>query len=374
MATTPPGPSTRPTLSSSPPPQTASTPPRSSTAHTPLQTAPPPHRHTDGRAQRVLAGPVEFGAVVGEIVDEPFPRSADSRYSPRVGLGSVGGADEADGLGQERRRAFEPVRGIEDLGTSDELPRPKAAERRPRARERRRVEKRQWQLPHADGYPNCNYVDNSIFTCYPESNTTLVQSDYSLVIWNAMQPSFINRQYVDVYLYNADTQDVATSWKNESNAQGMIGIVPSDPWWPGPQSAQSWFGSDAQNRTTPYFFVVVPAGQQLTGGEVHGATFRAVQTAAPSSLSSSLAALTASSVSSVSSASAASASSSLSALSASSASSASALASRNGSSTGSTDPSGTSRSGSLQNESSSGPAIPRYAIALIVILGFLALG
>ncbi|BGP35841.1 hypothetical protein JCM10296v2_007693 [Rhodotorula toruloides] len=187
-----------------------------------------------------------------------------------------------------------------------------------------------------------------------------------------MQPSFINRQYVDVYLYNADTQDIATSWKNESNARGMIGIVPSDPWWPEPQSAQSWFGSNAQNRTTLYFFVVVPAGQQLTGGEVHGATFRAIQTAAPSSLSSSLAALTASSVSSVSSASAASASSSLSALSASSAS-ASALASRNSSSTGSSDPSGTSRSGSLQNESSSGPAIPRYAIALIVILGFLAL-
>ncbi|CDR48749.1 hypothetical protein NBRC10512_002947 [Rhodotorula toruloides] len=370
MAITPPGPSTRPTLSPSPPPQTASTPPRSSTAHTPLQTAPPPHRHLDGRVQRVLAGLVEFGVVVGEIVDEA---SADSRYSPRIGSDSVGVADGADGSVQGQGRAFEPVRGVEEVGTSDESPRPMAAERRPRARERRRMEKRQWQLPHADGYPNCNYVDNSIFTCYPESNTTLVQSDYSLVIWNAMQPSFINRQYVDVYLYNADTQDIATSWKNESNAQGMIGIVPSDPWWPGPQSAQSWFGSNAQNRTTPYFFVVVPAGQQLTGGEVHGATFRAIQTAAPSSLSSSLAALTASSVSSASSASVASASSSLSALSALSASSASALASRNGSSTGSSSPSGTSRSGSLQNESSSGPAIPRYAIALIVILGFLAL-
>ncbi|BGP28062.1 hypothetical protein JCM10295v2_007049 [Rhodotorula toruloides] len=218
--------------------------------------------------------------------------------------------------------------------------------------------------------PNCNYVDNSIFTCFPESNTTLVQNDYSLVIWNAMQPSFISRQYVDVYLYNADTQDVATSWKNESNAQGMIGIVPSDPWWPGPQSARSWFGSNAQNRTTPYFFVVVPAGHQLTGGEVHGATFRAIQTAAPSSLSSSLAALTASSMSSASSASAASAFSSLSALSASSVL---AAANRTSSSISSSNPSGTSRSSSLQNNSSSGPAIPRYAIALIVILGFLAL-
>lgn len=125
--------------------------------------------------------------------------------------------------------------------------------------------------------PNCNYQDNSVFTCYPQSNTTLVQGDYSLVIWNAMQPSFITQQQVDIYLYNADTQDIATSWKNEQNAQGMIGIVPDDPWWPGPQAAEEWFGENASNRTTPYFFVVVPAGSSLTGGEVHGATFRAIR-------------------------------------------------------------------------------------------------
>lgn len=172
------------------------------------------------------------------------------------------------------------------------------------------LEKRQWQLPHAQGCksalpayferrdssflrrairsrllrptdPNCNYQDNSVFTCYPESNTTLVQGDYSLVIWNAMQPSFISQGAVDVYLYNADTQDVATSWKNESNSQGMVGIVPDDPWWPGPQSADEWFGSQAANRTAPYFFVVVPAGQALTGGEVHGATFSAIRALPP---------------------------------------------------------------------------------------------
>lgn len=244
--------------------------------------------------------------------------------------------------------------------------------------------------------PSCYYVDLSVFTCYPEQNTTLVQDDYSLAIWNSAQPSFINRGYVDVYLYNADTQDVATSWRNESNAQGMIGIVPDDPWWPSGQTAQEWFGDNARNRSTPYFFVVVPAGDSLTGGEVHGATFTAIrafaasgiptpfqgsrltdlartpaETAAPTSLSSALAALTTSSLSSVSSSSLASLSSlsSLSALSASSLSSASASASGPSGS-------GTSRSGpgSLQNESSSGgPSIPNYAIALIVVLGFLAL-
>lgn len=125
--------------------------------------------------------------------------------------------------------------------------------------------------------PSCYYVDLSVFTCYPESNTTLVQDDYSLAIWNSAQPSFISRGRVDVYLYNADTQDVATSWRNESNAQGMIGIVPDDPWWPSGQTAQQWFGASARNRSTPYFFVVVPAGDTLTGGEVHGATFTAIR-------------------------------------------------------------------------------------------------
>ncbi|GAA5823278.1 hypothetical protein JCM3770_003063 [Rhodotorula araucariae] len=228
-----------------------------------------------------------------------------------------------------------------------------------------------WQIPQAEGYPSCYYVDLSVFTCYPESNTTLVQDKYSLAIWNSAQPSFISRGYVDVHLYNADTQDVATSWRNESNAAGMIGIVPDDPWWPGGQTVDEWFGANARNRSTPYFFVVVPAGDPLTGGEVHGATFTAIQTAAPGTLSAALAALTTSSLSSLSSASSASLASlsSLSALSASAASS-STSSLPSGSSSTSRPRGGPS---TLQDPSSGGSPLPKYAIALIVVLGTLAL-
>ncbi|GJN94257.1 hypothetical protein Rhopal_007331-T1 [Rhodotorula paludigena] len=232
------------------------------------------------------------------------------------------------------------------------------------------MQKRQWQIPQAEGFlhPQCYYVDLSIFTCYPESNTTLVEDDYSLLIWNLAQPSFISRGAVDVHLYDADTQEVVVSYRNESNAQGMIGIVPDDPWWPEQQSAQEWFGANAQNRSRPYFFVVVPAGEQLTGGEVHGATFTAIQTAAPTSLSAQLAALTSSSQSAASSASSASVASLSSASVASSLSAAGTASSPSGTSTN------RDRNGNLQDESSSGgSSLPNWGIALIVVLGFLAL-
>ncbi|KPV72956.1 uncharacterized protein RHOBADRAFT_55209 [Rhodotorula graminis WP1] len=333
----------------------------------PVQTAVPPEGHGT-----CLADPAPL------ISTSPRPspsRQSDDRRVPPV----------ADALDQSLSRAVRLARGDDDRGRSLGARRlPKGLERRSRTSERRRavadgagagvsLDRRQWQIPQAEGYPSCYYVDLSVFTCYPESNTTLVQDDYSLAIWNSAQPSFISRGRVDVYLYNADTQNIATSWRNESNAQGMIGIVPDDPWWPAGQTAQQWFGDSARNRSTPYFFVVVPAGDTLTGGEVHGATFTAIQTAAPTSLSSALAALTTSSLSSspsVSSASLASVSS-ISSLSAASASSASASGESGSGSSRSTSRSGP---GSLQNESSSGgPSIPNYAIALIAVLGFLAL-
>ncbi|CEQ41027.1 SPOSA6832_02711 [Sporobolomyces salmonicolor] len=221
--------------------------------------------------------------------------------------------------------------------------------------------------------PSCNYVGNAILSCYPESNTTLVQNIYSKFIWNAQYPTFIGSVDVDIYLYNADTEEIATSWLGVENARGMIGIAPDDGWWP-TESTDEWFNS-RENRTIPYFFVIVDANTTLTGGEAHQSTFTVIQTAAPSSLSSSLSVLTASSLASASSlsslsaaslASASSASaSSLSAASRSSASASSSLANRPAS--------GTSGSGALQTSPSSSTSLPKWAIAIIVILGFFAL-
>lgn len=107
MTSTPPGPSSRPTLPPSPP-QTASTSPRSSTARTPLQTA----------------APVKKPPHDGQQLDE---------------------------LQLRRGLALAPAGANEVIGTSEESPLHNSMERRPRASERRRLEDRQWQLPHADG-------------------------------------------------------------------------------------------------------------------------------------------------------------------------------------------------------------------------------
>ncbi|GAA5984035.1 hypothetical protein JCM5350_004999 [Sporobolomyces pararoseus] len=233
---------------------------------------------------------------------------------------------------------------------------------------RRSLEKR---LPMAEGYPSCNYVGNGILSCYPESNTTIVQGEYSKFIWNAQFPTFIGAGEVDIYLYNANTEEVATSWLGVQNARGMIGITPDEEWWP-QESATEWFNNQNRNQSIPYYFVIVDGGSQLTGGETHQSTFTVIQTAPPTSLSSTLAILTASSLSSVSSVSAASASSASSLASQLSQSSLFSSSSSNSASS----PRSTNSNGELQpsnNDGGGGPAIPKWAIAIIVILGFFAL-
>lgn len=49
-------------------------------------------------------------------------------------------------------------------------------------------------LPFSSGWdadPDCNYVGNNILSCFPESNTTLVQNIWSKFIWNAQYPVWI---------------------------------------------------------------------------------------------------------------------------------------------------------------------------------------
>jgi hypothetical protein len=177
--------------------------------------------------------------------------------------------------------------------------------------------------------PSCNYVGNGILSCYPESNTTIVQGNYSKFIWNAQFPTFIVsfssfnelsketfeltflsflgcwvssskdcnitsargtdqvflRSFfsdVDIYLYNANTEEIATSWLGVQNARGMIGITPDDEWWP-EETASEWFNSN-ENRTIPYYFIVVDGGSQLTGGETHQSTFTVIREFPSSSL------------------------------------------------------------------------------------------
>ncbi|KAK4046455.1 hypothetical protein OIV83_006047 [Microbotryomycetes sp. JL201] len=213
--------------------------------------------------------------------------------------------------------------------------------------------RRKRQLPVAEGYPDCNFVGNGVLSCFPTSDTILIDDVWSKFIWNAQFPTFIGAGRVDIYLYRADSETVAEQWLGIENARGMIAIRPDDQWWP--QNQTSW--TQGQNLTFPFYFVIVDAGTTLSGGETHQSTFSAVQTAAPSTLIASLSSLSASSASVASSRS-----SVASVMSVSSASSASAAreTATNALQTG-------------KNDSDGGAAIPDWAIAIIVVLGFLAL-
>ncbi|GAA6017372.1 hypothetical protein JCM10207_005612 [Rhodosporidiobolus poonsookiae] len=322
-----------------------------------------PRDSRDELVDSSLRPSLDLSATPHNVADTPVRLSGGIRPPS---YGALAGSDGAPSRGSAAPK--DPLRrnggGVE--GTERLAKRPRTRERRSDGWEPHSNYRR--QFPYAEGYPDCSYVDNSVLSCYPETNTTLVQDEYSLFIWNSRYPTFIGAGAVDVYLYNANTQAIAASWTNLTNAAGMMSIQPEDLWWADPaQTTSEWFGSAAGNRTQPYFFVVVDAGTTLDGGESHQATFDVVQTAAPTSLSSSLAALTSSSLSSISSASASSASlaSSLSAASVSSSLS-------GASATSSSRSGGRDRSGDLQNGGSSSP-FPRWAIAVIVVLGVLAL-
>lgn len=203
--------------------------------------------------------------------------------------------------------------------------------------------------PVAEGYPSCDNVGNTVLSCFPMSNTTLTQGIYSRFIWNANYPTFIaadNR--VDVYLFHADSMQVARNWTRLPNDAGMCAILPDDDWWETRREAREL--PVGRNRTWGYYFVVVPSGETLNGGETHQNTFSAVQTAPPRSV---LASISLASASSASLASLASASN---------------TSSRRSSSTATS-------TGSLQNglDPSPGSAFPKWAIAVITILGVLLL-
>lgn len=195
---------------------------------------------------------------------------------------------------------------------------------------------------------------------------------------------------MDIYLFSADSEESVVQWLNIPNDRGSVGIDPNDDWLP---VQSTWSAGETQ--THSYYFIVATAGARITGGEPHQATFQMVQTAPPATLTSLLAAQSsAASVASAASASASAASATLNVQSLLSSLSAAGFTidsrgsivpvgtqtgsdglpigtgSGSGSSTGGprrTNPS------SLQNGDGSGSGLPKWAIALIAIFGFVTL-
>ncbi|CAD6933238.1 unnamed protein product [Tilletia laevis] len=243
------------------------------------------------------------------------------------------------------------------------------------------------------------YVGNAQLSCYPTAGLEVPQGRYSKFIWNPYYPLFIQQGYVDVYLYRQDQDRIQTSWTSQQNQAGRISFMPSDSWWEDRPRAQNI--QEGQNISWPFYFVVNPSGLDMDGKTVRQSTWNAIQTAVPAAIASSRSAAAAASAS-ASAATATAAAATYAAISSSIAAQYSAELQSTLNAQGFTGTqtlvgslttvlsdgqtvviTATGRAnGTLSNSDGSGgagnssddggPGIPRWAIAVIVVLGLLA--
>ncbi|KAI0763614.1 hypothetical protein BD413DRAFT_206777 [Trametes elegans] len=211
----------------------------------------------------------------------------------------------------------------------------------------------------------CFDSPNNVISCWPTSSTNVAQHEWATFVWNSRLPQWAQTELVNIYLFQADSGQQVLNLTNVENPVYQAGIKHvqvDDRWW-GSRGDQ-WNG---QNISFPFYFVITRNDRPLDNSAIPQATFTAVQTTFADSIvasmsSSSAAARSSSIAASLSSASAASASSL-------SASRATATPGATATSTGSN---GNPSTGSVQG-ANGGTSFPHWAIAVIVVLGFLAL-
>ncbi|TRM64000.1 hypothetical protein BD626DRAFT_547755 [Schizophyllum amplum] len=199
-------------------------------------------------------------------------------------------------------------------------------------------------------------TDNARLSCYPTADADIPQHQYASFVWNSRLPQYAQRDLVDIYLFQGDTLDQILYFSDVINPQFEAGVIRAqvnDSWWG--DRGSNWDGS---NISYPFYWVVTPAGNGLDGTETTQTIFSAIQTTYADSIASSMS-------SSSSAASASSASVSSASLTSNSAS---ATATSGGDGDG--DP-GDGSNGGLQSGNGDG-GFPHWAIAVIVVLGFLA--
>ncbi|KAK7048187.1 hypothetical protein R3P38DRAFT_1853750 [Favolaschia claudopus] len=207
------------------------------------------------------------------------------------------------------------------------------------------------QAAVATAKTNCEVNSgNDVVSCFPTSNTVIAQHQWATFVWNSNLPEFTQTNRVNIYLFHGDSLEQILFFRNVLNPQGQAGSITAqvnDSWW-GNRGA-NW---DGQNISYPFFWIMSRSDQSLDDGtQKPQATFQAVQTTFADSVIAS-------------SASAAAASSAT----------ATALATTTGStlSPRTSGSSGTSPTAGVQGSSSSS-GFPHWAIAVIVVLGFLAI-
>ncbi|KAG1861791.1 hypothetical protein DFJ58DRAFT_247485 [Suillus subalutaceus] len=204
----------------------------------------------------------------------------------------------------------------------------------------------------AQAETNCEiYADNSQVTCYPGTGDLVIQHQWAPVVWNSRLPQLSQFNVAYLYLFDADANTPILNFTrtNPTASAGELNTPVNDTWFG--TKGNSW--TPGQNFSYPFYWVVTNT-DTLDGSETTNPTFMAIQTtyadAVVSSMQSSSSAAAASSSAAAASSSAAAASSS----------------SLHASGTSSTP------SGNVQTANSNTP-FPHWAIAVIVVLGFLAI-
>ncbi|KAJ7163305.1 hypothetical protein C8R46DRAFT_891295 [Mycena filopes] len=189
---------------------------------------------------------------------------------------------------------------------------------------------------------------NEIVSCFPTSSTVIPQHQWATFVWNSNLPDFTQTDRVNIYLFHGDSQEQILSFQNIHNPKGQAGSVTAqvnDSWW-GTRGA-NWEGA---NISYPFFWIMSRSDQSLNDGtQKPQATFQAVQTTYADFVLASMASTAAA------------------------ASATAGIPSTTGSSLALHSPSGSSTSptGGIQSGASSS-GFPHWAIAVIVVLGFLA--
>ncbi|KAI0333750.1 hypothetical protein GY45DRAFT_234479 [Cubamyces sp. BRFM 1775] len=219
----------------------------------------------------------------------------------------------------------------------------------------------------------CFNSPNNVITCWPTSDASVAQHEWATIVWNSKLPQFTQTNLVNIYLFHADSGEQVLEMQDVPNPfyeAGSKHFQVNDTWF-GSRGA-SWNG---QNVSFPMYFIVTRNDRPLDNSAIPQSTFTAVQTtfadSVIASMSSSSAAAAASSRSAASLSSAAAASASAASLSSALASQSRTIMSTFGSGATAT-ATGTSATGHVQGDSS-GSSFPKWAIAVIVVLGFLAL-
>ncbi|KAK0201787.1 hypothetical protein DFS33DRAFT_1264396 [Desarmillaria ectypa] len=201
---------------------------------------------------------------------------------------------------------------------------------------------------------------NDIISCFPTANSVFPQHQWATFVWNSGLPEFTQTNSVNVYLFRADSRQQLLFFPNQTNPRNQAGSLTAqvnDTWFGA--GGEDWSGS---NLTYTFYWVVTRNDSELDGSEFTQTHFTAVQTTYADSVLSAM-----SSTSSTSSSS----STTTTALSASSSSSYTST-----STTSSAAESGTGSNGNGSGSVQSGASdsnFPHWAIAVIVVLGFLAI-